>query len=61
MDAVKDGNLSKVEKWLTKDSEVNEMFDREYEYDDLFTLHVIEWAAYHNHKEVIDLFIKEKD
>jgi ankyrin repeat protein len=61
MDAIQDGNLLKVEKWLNKESDVNEKFEKETEDGDYTEFHVIEWAAYHNQKEVLDLFIKEKD
>ena len=60
MDAIQDGNLLKVEKWINENSDVNEKFEKETEEGDYSELHVIEWAAYHNQKEVLDLFIQEQ-
>jgi ankyrin repeat protein len=60
VEAIKEGNIAKVEKWLNEDSDVNEKFERENDDGDYTELHVIEWAAHHNQKEVLDLFIQKQ-
>ncbi len=61
MDAVKEGNFAKVEKWLNNGDEVNQTFSKENEEGTVEKLHVIEYASFYNQKEILDLFIENKN
>jgi ankyrin repeat protein len=58
---ISQGDEKKVIKWILDGTEVNQKFSKENEEGDTRDLHVIQWAAWHNQKGILDLFIREKD
>ena len=58
---IKNGDVKKVESWLNKNPEkVNQRFPIKNERGITDSLHVIEYAAYHNKKEILSLFVQNK-
>jgi ankyrin repeat protein len=62
LDDIKSGNTEKVQKWLEKADQITETFTKSDETNTTtINLNVIEWAAFHNQTEIIELFIQNKD
>ena len=58
---IKKGDLKKVEIWLNKNAEkLNQRFPITNNRGITDSLHIIEYAAYHNKKEILSLFIQNK-
>lgn len=58
---IAEGNVKKVQIWLNKSAEkVNDRFPIKNDSGIEDSLHVIEYAAYHNKKEILSLFIQNK-
>ena len=59
-DHIKNGEVQKVENWLKKNPDkAGISFPIENRNGDKDSLHIIEYAAYHNQKEILKLFIQE--
>ena len=62
LDDIKSGNTEKVQKWLEKADQITETYTKSDETNTTtINLNVIEWAAFHNQTEIIELFIQNKD
>ena len=58
---IKKGDLKKVEIWLNKNADkLNQRFPITNNRGISDSLHIIEYAAYHNKKEILSLFIQNK-
>ena len=58
---IKKGDLKKVEIWLNKNADkLNERFPIANSQGITDSFHIIEYAAYHNKKEILSLFIQNK-
>lgn len=58
---IKIGDIKKVEIWLNKNAnKVNERFPITDNRGIIDSLHIIEYAAYHNNKEILSFFIQNK-
>ncbi len=58
---IKKGDIKKVEIWLNKNAnKVNERFPITNNRGITDSLHIIEYAAYHNKKEILSLFFQNK-
>jgi hypothetical protein len=60
MHAIKDGNMVAVEKWLNEGKGINKKYKSKNDERETELLHVIEYAAFYNQKEILNLFIKER-
>ena len=62
LDEISEGNIEKVQKWLHKTNDFIETFKRSDE-SNTFTaeINVIEWAAFNNQEEIVELFIENKN
>jgi ankyrin repeat protein len=58
--SIRDGNIVKVEKWLMNEEKINKKYKRKNDESETELLHVIEYAAFYNQKEILNLFIKER-
>lgn len=58
---IKNGDVKKVESWLNKNPEkANQRFPIKNNRGETDSLHIIEYAAYHNKKEILSLFVQNK-
>ncbi len=59
---IKKGEIDKVENWINKKgNQVNQLFPIKNNSGVLDSLHILEYAAYHNQKEIVKLFIQNKN
>jgi ankyrin repeat protein len=58
---ISDGNINKVQEWINNGEDINNDFSRKNEDGQKLSLHVFEWAAFFNRKEILDLFILNKE
>ncbi|MBM3185004.1 MAG: ankyrin repeat domain-containing protein [Bacteroidetes bacterium] len=59
---IKIGDVNKVESWLNKNPEkANQRFPIKNNRGIVDSLHVIEYAAYHNKKEILSMFMQNQD
>jgi hypothetical protein len=58
---IRKGDVKKVEIWLNKNADkINQKFLFENNMGISDSLHIIEYAAYHNKKEILSLFVQNK-
>lgn len=59
---IKKGDIKKVEIWLNKNADkVNERYPIPNNWGITDSFHIIEFAAYHNKKEILSLFFQNKE
>lgn len=60
-DYVESGDMKKTSKWLSRQEKISISYQQVNDFGDSADLNIIEWAAFFNQEEIVELFIANRE